>query len=160
MLIFFKRVVVLFWFIWWLVAFVTDFLGFLNHFFGATFTWAINSNFVTLEKSLAFAHWSSGVIVTLYACVIIWLFISAILFALASISAFRAGPPQDKKVVNLAFIVTLFFWLAFFIADQCVMKFGLEENHMVQGGFELLSYLALFIIPNHIASRASGEVRL
>ena len=28
-----------------------------------------------------------------------------------------------------------------------VMKFDLEENHMVQGGFELLTFSSLYLLP-------------
>ena len=50
--------------------------------------------------------------------------------------------------VNMAFIFSMVYWMLFFLADQIVMNYDLEQNHMVQGGFELLSYLAIHLLPD------------
>ncbi len=42
----------------------------------------------------------------------------------------------------------LWWTLAFFISDQVVMMFDLEENHMVQGGFQLLTFIAIAYLPD------------
>lgn len=57
--------------------------------------------------------------------------------------------PLCLNRVNLAFIFSLSFWLLFFLADQLIMNFDLEENHMVQGGFELLCYMLINIVPDN-----------
>ena len=42
----------------------------------------------------------------------------------------------------------LWWTLAFFISDQVVMMFDLEQNHMVQGGFQLLTFMAIHFLPD------------
>ena len=53
-----------------------------------------------------------------------------------------------RERVNAAFIISLGLWFAFFISDQVVMMFDLEQNHMVQGGFQLLTFMAIHFLPD------------
>ena len=55
---------------------------------------------------------------------------------------------QWKSRVNTAYVISLILWLAFFIADQIIMNFDEEQNHMVQGGFQLLTFIAIYWLPN------------
>ncbi|MEP3278328.1 MAG: hypothetical protein ABJN26_00090 [Stappiaceae bacterium] len=48
--------------------------------------------------------------------------------------------------MDSAFIISLGLWFAFFLADQIFLKFDLEQNHMVQGGFQLLCFFALYVL--------------
>lgn len=82
----------------------------------------------------------------LFALILFCLFISTALFLWASLGL-RHGQEIWMPRVESAFIFSLVFWFAFFIADQIVMKYDLEENHMVQGGFELLTFLSLYLLP-------------
>jgi len=50
--------------------------------------------------------------------------------------------------VNCVFIIALGLWLALFSDDQIVMQFGLEQNHMVQAGFQLPTFLAIHTLPD------------
>lgn len=79
--------------------------------------------------------------------IIFWSLVSTLAFIYASLQMFFHGLKPAMKYIELAFIISLSYWLAFFLADQLVMKFDLEENHMVQGGFQLLTFLALYCLP-------------
>lgn len=47
-----------------------------------------------------------------------------------------------------AFILSLGLWLVLTLADQLLLKFKLEENHMIQAAFELLTFLSLYLLPD------------
>jgi hypothetical protein len=144
----FKKIIILFWAFWWLIAFWTDVVGGLAHLGWLKATWAPDTNYPFLVQTLQMypiPYWLPPI---LFIGICLWAFLSAVLFCWASL-----GLNYKKEIwlyrAQCAFIVSLCFWLAFFIADQIVMKFDLEENHMVQGGFELLSYLALYLLPEN-----------
>jgi hypothetical protein len=44
--------------------------------------------------------------------------------------------------------ISMSLWLVFFLSDQVVMMFDLEENHMVQGGFQLLTFMTIHLLPD------------
>jgi hypothetical protein len=78
--------------------------------------------------------------------ILFWLLLSALAFLWACLSLHKQADIWMSRA-RVAFIISLSFWLAFFLADQMVFKFDLEENHMVQGGFELLCFFALYLLP-------------
>jgi hypothetical protein len=143
----FKKIIIVFWTIWWLIALWTDGVGGFAHLGLLHQTWAPDSNYPFLADSLKMYHAPNWLITVFFIGIIAWSLISSIVFVVATCSL---GKPTEvwMRRANIAFIVTLTYWLAFFLADQMVMKFDLEENHMVQGGFQLLSYLTLYLLPS------------
>lgn len=112
---FFKRIIVVFWALWWMLAFLTDFLGGLYLLNVFTEPWVPRSNYPALVASLTqydAPNWLPGVF---FVGIVAWSLLSA---------------------------------LAFFISDQVVMMFDLEQNHMVQGGFQLLTFMAIHFLPD------------
>lgn len=145
--LFFKKLIVVFWALWWLIAFWTDVVGGLAHLNLVHASWAPDTNFPFLVSTLKMYSaplWFSWIA---FVGIILWSAASAFLFLAASLS-FNQAPDIWLKRARVAFIVSLSYWLAFFLADQMVMKFDLEENHMVQGGFELLTFLSLYLLPD------------
>jgi hypothetical protein len=139
----FKRILVIFWGFWWLIAFLTDFLGGLQHLKLIDLSLNIDTNYPFLVKSLMPfnpPHWLPAY---LFIMLMIWALISSLLFFWASL----ASKARWLRLANIAFIVSLGLWLAFFLADQIIMNFDLEANHMVQGGFQLLCFFALYLLP-------------
>jgi hypothetical protein len=143
----FKQFVVVFWFLWWVCALWTDIIGAVAHFGNFQASWAPDINYPYLVKAVAMYNVVELVPIILYAGIILLSGISCILFFRAVISLTKPYEIWMKKAQS-AFIFTLGFWILFFLADQIVMKYMEEQNHMVQGGFELLTYLALYILPN------------
>lgn len=143
----FKKLIIVFWTIWWLVALWTDAVGVLAHMGLLKKTWAPDTNYPFLVDSLKMYPVSPWFTRFLYGGIIFWSFLSTLAFCRATLSLTK---PHDywMKQADLAFMISLTFWLAFFIGDQFVMKFSLEENHMVQGGFQWLTYLSLYLLPN------------
>lgn len=140
----FNKIIIVFWAIWWSIALWTDVVGGLAHLNLLHATWAPDANFPFLASSLKMYHVPVWFVVILFLGIILWSFLSAVTFLWAAFSLHK-----DREIwlqrAQLAFIISLSFWLAFFLADQMVMKFDLEENHMVQGGFALLTYLLFHI---------------
>jgi len=143
---FFKKTLILFWTIWWLIALWTDITGGLAHLDILNASRAPDTNYPFLASSLKLYHVPDWLVATLFIGILLGLLASTLAFCQASLSL-RKNEAIWLKSAEVAFIISLIFWLAFFIADQIVLKFDLEENHMVQGGFELLSFFALYVLP-------------
>ncbi|MBL7480078.1 hypothetical protein [Legionella bononiensis] len=148
-LVLFKKAIIIFWTIWWVLAFWTDFIGMFAHMKLIQKSWAPDANYPFLVEALKMYEVSALIPQMCFAGILIWSFLSSIAFIWTCI-AFNQEIERWMKRADTAFIISLCFWLAMFLADQLVMKFDLEENHMVQGGFQLLTYLTLYILPTGI----------
>lgn len=142
----FKKIIILFWALWWLIALWTDVVGILAHIGLIHASWAPDTNYTFLVQTLKMYPISDWMPACFLLGIILWSFLSAGLFCWACVGLNKKREIWMRRA-QYAFIVSLTYWLAFFLADQIVMKYDLEENHMVQGGFELLSYLALYWLP-------------
>jgi hypothetical protein len=148
----FKKIIVIFWTIWWLIALWTDIVGGMAHLGWLSASWAPDTNYPFLISSLkmyALPVWLPPVF---FLGIITWSLVTSLAFIYASFKMFSQGLKSAMKYIEMAFILSLTYWLAFFIADQLVMKFDLEENHMVQGGFQLLTFIALYCLPGKSSS--------
>lgn len=143
----FKKCIVVFWAAWWFIALWTDVVGALAHFGFLKATWAPDLNYPFLAESLKMYHVPAWLVNMFFAGIIAWSFLATSTFIYASLALHKSRAIWMQRA-QTAFIISLLYWLAFFLADQIVMKFDLEENHMVQGGFMLLSYLALYLLPD------------
>ncbi len=143
-----KQVIVIFWCLWWLVALWTDIIGALAHIGLVKGSWAPDANFPFLVKSLQMYHVPISVCVILYVGIVFMSLLSCIFWINAALITPTRNYTKWFDRANLAFIVSISYWLIFFIMDQLIMNFDLEQNHMVQGGFELLCYLAIHLLPN------------
>ncbi len=153
---YFKKMIVLFWLLWWITAFLTDFIGGLNTIGITNIKWFAGENYPFLVQNLTPLGIPTPFIVISFVGIIVWLFLSMVLFAWAAFTPMEPRQPWLKRV-DAAFMVSLGLWAAFFLADQTIMNFPLEENHMVQGGFQLLCYLAIYLLPDEPSHRASGS---
>ena len=145
--VFFKKMIILFWTAWWLIAFWTDIVGALAHLNLLHATWAKDQNYPNLVQSLSMYHVPIWLPQCLFIGIVLGSSITTGLFCWASL-----GLKRDSDIwlsrAQYAFIISLAYWFAFYIADQIIMNFDLEQNHMVQGGFQLLTYLALYVLPD------------
>lgn len=143
----FKFALVVFWALWWLIAFLTDVAGGLKEMGVIAGAWLPGTNYQFMLQTLAPFGAPVWLSVVFFVGIICWSGLSTVLLAAAA-----ATPMQPRSLwfrrVNTGFIVSLGLWLAFFIADQIVMKFDLEQNHMVQGGFQLLCFMAIHLLPD------------
>ncbi len=145
----FKKIIVIFWTIWWLIALWTDIVGGVAHLGWLSASWAPDTNYPFLISSLKMYPLPAWLPPIFFLGIITWSLIASLAFVYASFKMFSVGLKRAMKYIEVAFILSLTYWLAFFIADQLVMKFDLEENHMVQGGFQLLTFIALYCLPGN-----------
>jgi len=141
----FKKIIILFWTFWWLIALWTDVIGAFAHLGMLKASWAPDTNFPFLVSSLGMYPLPAWIPPVFFIGIILWSLISTIAFCWASLGLYQEKSRWMRRA-EIAFIISLAYWLAFFLADQFVMKFDLEENHMVQGGFQLLTFLSLYIL--------------
>lgn len=144
----FKKIVIFFWAIWWLIALWTDLVGGLAHLDILKKSWAPDLNYPFLEASLKMYSAPEGIIASLFIAILAWSLLSTLAFLWAALGTLTKNTKVWMQRAQVAFTISLTYWLAFFIADQLVMKYDLEQNHMVQGGFQLLTFLALYCLPN------------
>lgn len=137
----------MFWAIWWLIASWTDISGGLAHLGILQASFAPDTNYPFLVNSLKMYHVPEWLPFLLFIAIIGWSLVSTIAFFWATFAWSKTRKIWLRRA-QIAYIISLVFWLSFFLADQLVMKFDLEENHMVQGGFELLTFLALYLLPS------------
>src|SRR5204863_359600 len=130
---------------WWLIALWTDVVGTFAHLRWLNASWAPDTNYPFLLQSLQMYYAPNWLTRGLFLGILLWSAVSTVAFFIASLSLRKESAIWMRKA-EIAFIISISFWLAFFLADQIVMKYDLEQNHMVQGGFQLLSYLALTIL--------------
>lgn len=144
----FKKTIIAFWMVWWLIALWTDFVGGLAHLGWLHASFAPDTNYPGLVKALAMYHSPNWLTLSFFIGILVWSGVSSLAFIWATLAL-----AQPKAIwlhrAKIAFIISITYWLAFFLADQMVMKFDLEENHMVQGGFQLLCFLTLYLLPDH-----------
>ncbi|MBB71473.1 MAG: hypothetical protein CMF50_03645 [Legionellales bacterium] len=152
----FKKIIIVFWALWWLIALWTDIVGAFAQLGLLHASWAPNGNYPFLVESLQMYNVPSWVPAVLFVGILLWSTLSAASFTWAACSLSQPQAVWMERA-HTAFIITLTYWLAFFLADQLVMKFDLEQNHMVQGGFQLLSFMVLFISASSEESRPAVE---
>ena len=144
----FKKIIIIFWTLWWLIALWTDIVGAFAHLGMLNATWAPDTNYPFLKESLKMYNAPEWLVALLFTGIILWSLISTIAFCWASASLTQNADIWMQRA-RVAFIISLSYWMAFFLADQIVMKFDLEQNHMVQGGFQFLTFLALYLFPKN-----------
>ena len=142
----FKKIIILFWTLWLLIALWTDLVGGLTQLGLLNVSWAPNTNYPFLVDALKMYSAPTWLSAGFFIVILLWSFISTGAFCWAS-TALGKDTSIWMHRAKIAFIISLSYWLAFFLADQMVMKFDLEENHMVQGGFQLLTFLTLYLLP-------------
>lgn len=148
-MLFFKKIIILFWALWCLIALWTDVVGALSHLHWLNFSWAKDHNYQFLVNSLKIYSPAPWVCPLLYTSIIVWSSLNTILFMYTCAGLHK--PPSVWLIrAKYAFIASLSLWLSFCLADQIVMDYNLEQNHMVQGGFQLLTFLCLYLLPEQI----------
>lgn len=144
----FCRFLPVYWMLWWGSALWTDVTGALKVLGWLDAKWAFADNYKFLVKSLQLypiPHWLPAIFLV---SIIIWIAVATASFAIAVYYQIKQRP-QWQEWTSYAFIVSLGLWMAFFIADQMIMNFDLEQNHMVQASFEMLCFIFFVMITEY-----------
>jgi hypothetical protein len=109
--------------------------------------WPLASrNFQRVRKATAVYNAPGWLGAALFAGVIIWQAVSAVLFWLA-FSHSLAGHGVDFPQANLAFAVALALWGAFILAEEIFKQYRTESSHLLLFLAQLLSLVALHVLP-------------
>ncbi len=80
---FFKKFLIIFWALWWFVAFITDILDVIQRFGFVHYSWIYSDNYPFLVKALALYNAPQWVPLFFFAIIIIGSLISSIVFTRA-----------------------------------------------------------------------------
>jgi hypothetical protein len=144
--LFFKRVLLLFWAAWLNVVFLSNLadaakgLGWL----GESWAFASGNLSVIRETTARYAtpDWVNDV---LFAGVILWEGVATLLFWRAG-WAYR-GEGSGRKAVYLAFTASVLLWGAFLLADELFIAYPLESTHLRLFVAHLVTLLAVDLLP-------------
>jgi hypothetical protein len=141
-----KRLLLLFWATWLTVVFLSNLAdagkawGLLGE------PWAFASgNWRLVQEATARYGTSAAVNVALFAGVILWEGLAAVLFWRAGLS-FRGGN-STRKAVYLAFTTSLLLWGGFLVADELLVAYPLEGTHLRLFVAHLVTLLAVELLP-------------
>jgi hypothetical protein len=141
-----QRLLLLFWAIWLSVVFLTNLadagkgLGLLDE------SWAFASgNWKLIQETTARYRTPAAVKVILFAGVILWEGVAALLFWRAG-WGFR-GRGAARKAVYLAFTTSLLLWRALLVADEVFIAYPLESTHLRLFVAHLVTLLAVDWLP-------------
>lgn len=137
----FKKLLIIFWGVWWLSALWTDVVGGLAYLNWLHADWAPSKNYPFLVESLQMYHLNHLVPALFFLGIIAWMSLICALYIVAIALMWIKKP--FWQVTHLAFAVSLGLWMAFFVADQLIMNYDLEANHMIQAGFQLICWIFL-----------------
>jgi hypothetical protein len=144
--IFFKRVLLLFWAVWLSVVLVSNLadaakgLGWLgeSRAFGSG-----NLKFIRETTALyGTPNWVNG---ALFAAVILWEGVATLLFWWAGWT--YRGSGSERKVVYRAFTASLLLWGAFLVADEVFIAYAIESSHLRLFIGHLVTLLAVELLP-------------
>ncbi|MCV0424878.1 MAG: hypothetical protein K5905_05375, partial [Roseibium sp.] len=74
----FKKLLIYFWFLWWLIAFLTDFTGAMYQLGWISDSWIPHSNYPYLVKTLSIYDPPSQLSPFLFTGIICWSFLSTV----------------------------------------------------------------------------------
>jgi hypothetical protein len=144
--LFLKRVLLLFWAVWFTVVFLSNLadagkgLGLLGD------SWALASGNLQFLKETTARYGTPDVVnAGLFAGVILWEGVAAVLFWRVGCT-FR-GRASSRKVVYVPITAALLLWGSFLIADEVCIAYPLEGTHLRLFIAHLVTLLALELLP-------------
>jgi hypothetical protein len=133
--------ILLFWATWFTVVTLTNVLDGLKALGFLPAGWTLASGNYGLMLKVAAVHSTpTPVVALLFLGVIVW-------EALATVLFWRAWAGR-AEAIHTAFTVGLALWAAFVLADEIFIAYPLEAVHLRLFGLQLVSLLALRLLPD------------
>jgi hypothetical protein len=133
--------VLLFWAAWFTIIVLTNVFDALKAGRVLPAGWTLASGYWELMLKVTAVHATPVVVVAvLFLVVIVWQAVAAVLFWRAWAARGRGG--------LAAFTVGLALWAAFVLADEVFLAYSVEALHLRLFGLQLLSVLALRLLPD------------
>jgi hypothetical protein len=147
-LFYLKQVILLFWGIWFFIAFLTNVADFLM----ATGTMTASSfhsgNYSALEKVVNIYDTPHHFLNVLFSLDIFAQGLSAILFLTAAFCFWKRI--YSWQIINIAFSISMSLWAIFLIMEEIFIAYSYETTHIGLFMFEMVSLLTLHLLPNNI----------
>lgn len=138
-----QRMLVIFWALWWTVAFATDVLGVLQHVHWIPGT-MFDGNYALVKKG--FGNYVSSDIVPVlgFGFLLFWEFLCAVFLVRASLLSFN----EEKwfSATMTAFIISIAMWMIYFVGDQILLLFDIETGDMPQAGLQFISLIMILLL--------------
>ena len=136
-----------FWDLWFFVVFLTNlFEGFrILSIFPVTWKFA-SKNFEPVAKAVAMYCTSPWLPKLLFYSLIVWQFITVVMFAWAFTTSLSEGTIKGPEV-NAAFTCGLGLWAAFMIADEVFKEYDTQRSHVLFFIAQLFSLLVVHAFP-------------
>ncbi len=145
MLFYFKSGLLLFWACWFSLAFTTNVLDFLHVFGDLPNDWLFRSgNYQLLHGVISIYHTPGYLLNFLFTCDITVQGLSAILFITAAYCYWRG---KSWRFINLAFVLSIALWGVFILMEEVFIAYHFESVHAGLFEFELISLLAMHLLP-------------
>jgi len=140
-----KQGAILFWTIWLALVFLGNLCDFLKHLGVLNKDWKFASgNYELIHKTTDVYHLPETAVRILFVGVLIWEALATLLMGAALISF--SG--DMSSAVYTAFGVSLGLWAAFLIADEVFVAYPMEPIHFPIFIAQLITLLALYLLPN------------
>lgn len=141
-----KRLLLLFWAVWLSVVFLSNFADAAKGLRLLDDSWSFASgNWKAIQDTTGRYRVPIAVNAVLFAGVIVWEGVAAVLFWRASWSFRGRGLPHEA--VYLAFTTSLLLWGAFLIADEVFIAYSLESPHLRLFIAHLASLMVVELLP-------------
>jgi hypothetical protein len=137
----------LFWAAWFAIVFLTNLFGGLKALGVLPESWRFASkNYEAVAKATSIYEAPSWVPPLLFAGVMLWQLLAAVLYAGAFASSLRQGT-LDAGALNAAFAAGLGLCAAFVLADEITIKYGYEPSHELLLIAQLATLMAMYVLP-------------
>lgn len=151
-LFYLKQGILLFWCIWFFIAFLTNITDFLI----ATDTISTSSfrsgNYSALKKIINIYDMSHYLLNVFFSLDIFVQGISAILFFIAAFCFWNRV--YIWQSINIAFSISMFLWAVFLIMEEIFVAYPYEATHIRLLVFEMVSLLTLHLLPHQHKKRS------
>ena len=138
----------LFWGIWYLIAFTTNLCEGFEKLGLFPNLWQLASGNLRAVTSATERYSSSRRLpLLLFFGVLWWQLAIVLLFASAFFASIEAGS-LHTEAVNAAFLVGLALWSAFMLADEILKQYDVEHSHVLFFMAQLLTLVALHVLPS------------
>lgn len=152
-LVILQRIIVIFWALWWGIAFVTDVLGVLQHIHLMSGT-MFDGNYPLIKK--AFENYVPYHIIPIIAfgILLVWEFLNAAFLIRASLLSFNQT--AWFKATLIAFVVSLGLWMFYFLGDQTLLLFDIESGDAAQACLQFISLVLILMIETGVTKASDA----
>jgi hypothetical protein len=140
-----KRGILCFWAFWMVLVFTTNIADGLKqlHLLPTSSAFA-SGNYVLMMKVTSVYQKPAWIVILLFCGVILW---EALGTWSHGHAALCVGGSSSHSIIQRAFAINLALWATFMIADEVFLAYGLENVHRSIFAAQLLSLLAISLLP-------------